>query len=205
MKKNEVIIIGAFSEIVELCETIGKNIFGIFDNSYKGFFMGYQILGDDRLAITDSKKYKDIPIIVTPDNPELRKKIVFNYRKAGYKFINLIHNNTTISKYAKIGEGVIIQNGVNISSNSVIGDFVKVNTFANIMHDSKIGEFTTIAPNSVILGRVIIGEHCYIGANSTVLPSIIIEKNAIIGAGAVVTNNVISGNVMVGIPARDMK
>lgn len=205
MKNNKVIIVGAFSEIIELCETIGINIVGIFDNIRTKSFMGYRILGDDKLAFSESKKYNDIPIIVTPDNPEIRKQIVINYREAGYKFLTLIHNNANISKYARIGEGVVIQNGANISSNTIIGDFVKINTSANITHDCRIGNYTTIAPNAVILGRVKIKENCYIGSNSTILSSIRITANTIIGAGAVVTKNIEEGNkVFIGVPAREL-
>lgn len=205
MPNNEIIIVGAFSEIVELCEIAEKRIIGIFDNSINESFMGYEILGNDTYAINQIHRFKDVPIIVTPDNPHKRKKIVYEYKKKGYKFANLIHPNAAISRYANIGEGVIIQNWVNISSNTLIGDFVKLNTFANVMHDCRIGNFTTIAPNSIVLGRVTVNENCYIGANSIILPSVNVEKNAIIGAGAVVTKSVNSGNVMIGVPARKMK
>jgi sugar O-acyltransferase (sialic acid O-acetyltransferase NeuD family) len=202
LKKNEVIIIGAFSEVIELCEFNDIKIVGIFDNILTGSFMGYKILGNDTFAFDKVDKFNDVPIIVTSDMPEVREKLIIYYREAGYTFTCLIHKNAIISKYAKIGKGVVIQNGVNISSNAVIDDFVRINTNANIMHDSKIGKFTTVAPNAVILGRVEIEQCCYIGANSTILPSLKINQNTIVGAGSVVTKNVNKNKIVKGNPAR---
>lgn len=202
--KSLVILVGGFHEVIELCEFCGKKIFGIIDNQFKKQYLGYNILGSDHLADKIYKKYGDIPVVITPDNPLQRRKLVGYYSKIGFNFCNLIHPNATISQYAKIGKGVVIQNGVNVSSNVVIKDFVKINTFVNIMHDSLIGKFTTIAPNAVVLGRVKISESCYVGANSTILQGKMIGRKAIIGAGAVVTKDVDDNVTVIGFPARKM-
>ena len=187
---KEIILVGGFHEIIELCEICNKKIIGIIDNQLKHKYLGYRILGNDKMALYLFKEFGNIPIIVTPDIPVARKKLVKYYLNIGYKFCDLIHPNATISKYANIGNGIVIQNGVNISANVVVEDFVKINTYANIMHDSQIGEYTTIAPNVVILGKVKISGLCYIGSNATILPGREIGKGAIIGAGAIVTKNV---------------
>jgi len=198
-------LIGGFHEIIELCEICNKKIIGIIDNKLKDQYLGYRILGNDKMAPYLYKEFGNIPIIVTPDIPEVRKKLIEYYLNIEFKFCNLIHPNATISKYAKIGRGVVIQNGVNISANVFVSDFVKINTYANIMHDSQIGKYTTIAPNAVILGRVKISELCYIGSNSTILPGKEIEKKSIIGVGAVVTKDVQFNITVVGNPARILK
>lgn len=199
---DNIILIGGFHEIIELCEICNKRIIGIIDNKLKDQYLGYPILGDDKLALSLYKELGNIPIIVTPDIPEAREKLVKYYLNIGYKFCVLIHPNANISKYANIGNGIIIQNGVNISANVVVKDFVKINTYANIMHDSRIGEYSTIAPNAVVLGKVNISELSYIGANSTILPEKVIGKKTIIGAGAVVTKNVSSYKTVKGNPAK---
>jgi UDP-N-acetylbacillosamine N-acetyltransferase len=203
--RTKVILVGAFHEIIELCEITGYEIVGIFDNKLTTNYLGYKILGTDDSAKEQFKKLKRIPIIVSPDLPAIRKKIVDYYKTLGFNFINLISPMSTISKSAQIGNGVIIQNGVNISSNAIIGDFVKINSLANIMHDSHIGEFSTIAPNAVILGRVIVNKFCYIGANATILPEIEILANVTVGAGAVVTKNIDKNIIVVGNPATKLK
>lgn len=199
---DDIILIGGFHEIIELCEICNKRIIGIIDKKLIDKYLGYPILGNDKMAPYLYKEYGDTPIIVSPDVPDVRKKLVKYYLNIGYKFCDLIHPNANISKYANIGNGIVIQNGVNISANVAVEDFVKINTYANIMHDSQIGEYTTIAPNAVILGKVKISELCYIGSNSTILPKMKIGMKSIVGAGAVVTKNVSSNKTVKGNPAK---
>lgn len=202
---KKVIIVGGFHEIIELCELAGVEILGIIDSNLLDYFMGIKILGNDDDAEKIYKNNSDVPVLLTPDAPTIRKKISILYNSIGFKFTNLISPNSIISKSAIIGTGVVLQSGTNISASVKIDDFVKINSFANIMHDSIVGKYTTIAPNAVLLGRVIIGESCYIGANSTILPNISIGSNSIVGAGSVVTKNVPPFSIVVGNPAKILK
>jgi sugar O-acyltransferase (sialic acid O-acetyltransferase NeuD family) len=201
-KDNKVILVGGFHEIIELCEVSGKSIVGIIDNQLRGEYYGYEVLGDDNDANDLYKKYSEIPLIITPDLPNVRKALVEYYSKIGFKFCNLIHTGASISKYARIGNGVIIQNMVNVSTNVIIKDFVKISSCANIMHDTMVDSYSTIAPNAVILGRVKINESCYIGSNSTVLPNLEIGSKTVVGAGSVVTKNVPDHKIVKGVPAK---
>jgi sugar O-acyltransferase (sialic acid O-acetyltransferase NeuD family) len=201
---QEVILVGYFSEIVELCQDAGYKILGVIDGIDCNDF-GLPVLGTDEDASLLFSKYGHVPLIITPDNPKVRCKLVKLYGDIGFNFISLISPNAVISKSAFIGEGVVIQNNVNISSFSKIGSFVKLNTNSNIMHDSVIGDYTTVAPNAVILGRVFVDEFCYIGSNATLLPSTRIGYNTTVGAGAVVTKNLECDSVYVGNPAKLLK
>jgi len=203
--KSKIILIGGFHETIELCLACRKKIVGIIDNNLNNKYFGYDIVGSDENAHDLYKKYGDIPIVISVDDPLHRKKLVEYYSQTGFAYANLIHPGAFISRHVNIGEGVIIQNGVNISINARIADYVKINTFANIMHDSQIGKFTTVAPNAVILGRVEISEMCYIGANSTILSDRKIPANTVIGAGAVVTKDIDKSGTYIGVPAKRMK
>jgi len=200
-----VIIIGAFHEIIELAEELGLTIIGLVDNTKSGQYKGYQILLNDSDESVLSEKYNTIPLVITPDLPVVRTKLSKRYKEAGFDFLNLISKSAKISGTAILGKGIIIQYGVNVSSEATIGDFVKLNTGCNIMHDSIIGDYSTIAPNAVILGKVNIGKSCYIGSNSTILPNLTICDHVTIGAGAVVTKNINKPGKYAGIPARLMK
>ncbi len=199
---EKIIIVGAFHEIIELAEDNGVFVVGLIDPIKKDNYRGYKIIGTDEDAINFDKNY---PLLITPDCPEVRFKLVQYYSNLGFNFAKLISNNAKVSKSAIIKEGCVIQFGVNISSECNIGKFVKLNTCCNIMHNSYIGDYTTIAPNAVILGNVRIGNNCYIGSNSTILPNIKVYDNSVVGAGSVVTKDVPPFSIVVGNPAKILK
>jgi sugar O-acyltransferase (sialic acid O-acetyltransferase NeuD family) len=199
---RKMILVGAFHEIVELCEASDVQIAGIFDEHVKGDFMGYKILGRDEDARRLADRLHDVPVLIVPDDPAARRRLAAYYLSLGYRPRSLVSPRAVVSKSASIGPGTVVQSGCHISTSVRIGEFVKVNAAANLMHDSVVGDFTTIAPNAVILGRVSVRAGCYVGANATVLPDIDIGEEAIVGAGAVVTRNVDARAVVIGNPAR---
>lgn len=199
---KKIIIVGAFHEMIELCEDCGFQIVGIIDNQYTGDYYGCPILGTDEDAEQIYHDYSDCCIVLTPDLPRVRKKLYELYSQIGFQFATVISPKAIISRSAKIGKGTVIQACVNVSSGSIIGDSVKLNTYANIMHDDVVGNYVTIAPNAVLLGYVHVGESSYVGANSTILPHIRIGDGSTIGAGAVVTKDVNNNVIVKGVPAK---
>lgn len=199
---NQVILLGAFIETIELCEKCGLEIVGIIDNNPTREYHGYPVLGSDKEILTHSTKYNAIPLVMVPDSPFVRSRLHKLYGEKGFVFKSVISPTAIVSKSAEIGQGCIIQDYCNISAEVKTGNFVRINTFANIMHESIIGNYTTVAPNAVILGRCKIEAFSYIGANSTILPELCIGCNSTIGAGSVVTKNVDDNQTVVGNPAR---
>jgi len=198
----EVILVGGFIEVIELCELCNFKIQGIIDNKLKEDYCGYPIIGTDADAPKLYDKFRKTPLIMSPDLPMTRKNIADYYGALDYTFISLISPKAEVSKSVIIGKGVIIQTGVNVSANARLGNFVRLNTKSNIMHDCKIDDYTTVAPSAVVLGRVNIGKCCYIGANSTILPEVNIGDRSIIGAGAVVVKDIENCKTVKGIPAK---
>ena len=198
----EVILVGGFIEVIEICELSNIKIKGIIDNKLTEDYCGYPIIGTDADAPILLDKFRTTPLILSPDLPTTRKKIADYYVRLGYSFISLISPKAEVSKSAIIGKGVIIQTSVNVSANTRLGNFARLNTKSNIMHDCKIDDYTTVAPSAVVLGRVNIGKCCYIGANSTILPEVNIGDRSIIGAGAVVVKDIENCKTVKGIPAK---
>ncbi|MBQ9277753.1 MAG: hypothetical protein IJ224_03870 [Lachnospiraceae bacterium] len=202
MKK--IILIGAFVEIIELCEKCGYSIEGVVDELSDRKFCGYDVLGNDDFIISNKEKFLDSKLIMVPDKPLIREKLYKRYKAAGFSFETVISSGANVSKYAVIEEGAIVQDFCNVSANAHIGRCARLNVGANVMHDSTVGDFSILAPNCVVLGRSSIGEKCYVGANSTILPEKTIGNEAVIGASSVVTKNVGKGLTVIGNPARVM-
>ena len=199
---RKIVLVGAFHEMVELCEACDVRIAGIFDEHVKEDFMGYKILGRDEDARRLADLLRDVPVLIVPDAPAVRRRLAAYYLSLGYRPASLVSPRAVVSKSASIGPGTVVQSCCHVSTSVRIGEFVKLNAAANLMHDSVVGDFATIAPNAVILGRVSVGAGCYVGANATLLPDIDVGEEAIVGAGAVVTRNVDARAVVIGNPAR---
>ncbi len=203
---KQVLLVGAFHEMIELCEESGLVIVGLIDNNIKASdYYGYPVLGTDEDAKALHEKYPLCSVVITPDAPTVRKRLAKQYASLGFDFATVIHPSAMISKTARIEQGTVIQRGVHVSSNSHIGRFCKLNVNANIMHDNEVGDYATIAPNAVLLGYVTLEEGVYIGSNSTVLSNMTIGDNSIVGAGAVVVKDVQSDCTVVGVPAKSIK
>ena len=200
--ETKAILVGGFHEILELCSDAGVTVVGIIDDNLHDEYYGVPVIGRDEDAAAIRKEYGDIPVIITPDSPSVRKRLAGHLKECGFRFLSLISPESKVSKYSTIGEGSIVQSGVNVSAGTHVGSFVKLNTGSNLMHDNNIGDFVTFAPEALSLGRVTVGEGAYIGAHSTILPELNIGSDSTVGAGAVVTKDVPPGTVVKGVPAR---
>ncbi len=200
--KQKILLIGAYHEMIEVCEDAGFEIVGIIDNKETGEYYGVPVIGTDDDAKQLKNHYPNVPAVISPFMPEVRKKLYELYVSLGYTFATVISPKATISRFSTIGEGTVILNGVNVAANTHIGRFVKLNTMCNIMHDNVIGDFVTVSPNALTLGYVTIEEDAFLGGNCTILPYKKVGSGATIGAGAVVTKNVASGQVVKGNPAK---
>lgn len=203
--RKRAILIGGSHQMIELCELCGKYILGIVDNRLSGTYWGHAIFGGDEIAGDLSREYAGVPLVISPDNPVVRKSLVALYGRFGFTFCTLVSPRAIVSPSARIGGGSIIESGAFVNTAVTIGAFVRINLGANVMHDSNIGAYTTVAPNAVILGRVKVGEAAYVGANATVMPDRYVGAGSVAGAGAVVTRDVADGVTVVGNPARPLE
>ena len=200
---SKIVLIGGFSEIIELCQELHYQEIAVIDRADVG--RGTVYLGTDASIQESINEILDAGFCITPDLPNIREKIHLFYSKYNVTYPSLISRNARVSHNAQIARGAVIQYGSFVSSDVVIGAFVKLNVNACVMHDSVIGDFSTLAPSCNILGRVVIGSNCYIGTSAIIMPGVTLCNDVIVGAGAVVTKSITIPGVYIGIPAVKIK
>jgi sugar O-acyltransferase (sialic acid O-acetyltransferase NeuD family) len=160
---------------------------------------GIPVLGD--LSYLKSVDFNEVSLVAAIGRPVWRRKMVEEAKKMGGKFMSIIHPTATLSKWARIGEGAIMQRFCIVMPDAVIGDFFISNGFVGIGHDAVIGDYVHMNPHVVISGGTVIGNDVFIGLRATVLTSRI-GDGAVIGACALVTKDVPPNMMAKGMPAK---
>ena len=117
----------------------------------------------------------------------------------------LIHPKTTISKYAKLADGVLAVAGVIVNPDTVIGCGTILNTACTIDHDCVIGDFVHVSPGANIAGGCRIGDRSWIGIGASIKQGVTIGCDVTVGAGATVVNDIPNGLTVTGTPAKPLK
>ena len=119
----------------------------------------------------------------------------------------IIRDKVTIADKAVIMMGAVINIGAEIGEGTMIDMNVVLGGRAKIGKNCHIGAGTVIAgviePPSA--DPVVIEDNVVIGANAVVLEGVRVGKGSVVAAGAVVTENVPSGVVVAGMPAKIIK
>jgi sugar O-acyltransferase (sialic acid O-acetyltransferase NeuD family) len=199
---NDVLVIGAgghASVLIEILIDQDVNIIGYVSPlpavNQKIFSDLHWFKCDDDILKFDKSTIKLVNGIGSLPGNTLRADFYSKYKKIGYRFGSVISQDASISKYAKLAEGVqvmcgaIVQTGVSVGCNSII------NTGAIIDHDASIGSNNHIAPGVTISGQVTSKENVHFGTGCSVIQLININENAVIGAGATITKNIESNAV----------
>ncbi len=131
---------------------------------------------------------------------KIRKKLVKKLSKLNLFFPSIIHPTVILSKFSKIGDGVIIQGFSYIVPDVEIGNHVHINMSCTIAHDTKIENFVTISPGVHINGMCSIGEGSFLGSGSVIKDEIKIGEWTKIGAGTILIDNADSKKTYVGVP-----
>lgn len=214
MNRIDLIIIGAGrqgAETLEIARDISKernniNIVGFLDDVKKeGTIDGVPILGGIEQLENLMIEFPRLEAVIAVGNTETRKKIAERFGRKGLRFCKLIHPTAVISNRVSIGPGTTIAAGSVLTVDIQIGSHVLVNPNCSIAHDAQIGDFVTINALCAISGNNHIGEGVYLGVSSCTIQGVKIGAWSTIGAGATVINDIPSGVVAVGVPARVIK
>lgn len=161
------------------------------------------VIGNDDMAQHLHDEGMRFAVVALGGN-RLRARIGDRLQAIGYHCPAMVHPGAIISPYAKIGDGTVIMPGAIVNSHAHIGAFAIINTGAIVEHDCRIGNGAHVAPRSVMGGNVELGDLVLFGIGAVARPETMIERNATVAAGAVVVSKILEGQIVAGVPARQL-
>lgn len=156
----------------------------------------------DLPVVTDPAALAYDGLVIAIGNNQVRKTIFESL--AGETFVNAIHPTATLSRYVKLGRGVMVAAGVVVNIDTTIGDNTILNTGATIDHDTTLGPHAHVAPGCHLAGNVTVGEGAFLGIGTCAIPGIEVGAWATCGAGSVLIRPVPPGAKVLGVPARSI-
>lgn len=144
----------------------------------------------------------DAEIVIAVGEPKYRQLLSEKIKSEGYKLGNFICNNSIVSKYAKVGEGVIILPYARVQDSVILHNNVCVCDNSVVAHDSEIYENTVISANCVLSGNVLVESNVYCGLSSSVREKSKVGRNSILSMGAVIMRDVPENVIVMGNPAK---
>jgi sugar O-acyltransferase (sialic acid O-acetyltransferase NeuD family) len=207
--REQIIIIGdgGHARMLQdfLEETNKFEIVGITSQTaHRTDFFGYPVLGTDEVL----KEYyeKGIKKVVIgiggfKDNI-IRKRIYLMAKSIGFEVETIVHASAVVSKYARLGDGVVIMPNVVINNDVIIGNNCIIANSAIISHESLIEDHVLVSAGVTIGGYTKIGEGSILALGSKIVSGVTIGNCVLVAAGAVVVNDIPDNSIVYGIPAK---
>lgn len=140
--------------------------------------------------------------VASSDQKERKEWVDLLKKKRKTTPLNAIHPKTTISKYARVGEGNLIDAGTYIGADTQINQHVFIHSNVSIAADCFINDFVNIGANTSIGERVTVGENALIGAGSVIMAGVKIGEHAQVAPGSLVMGDVEDEQTVFGSPAK---
>ena len=190
--------------VADAAELAGWQGVCFFDDAWPGLTMnGHWPVVGSSAELLDSLEEYDGVVVGIGDN-QIRRQKLRDLDAVGASVVSVIHPAAKVSPYVKLGRGVVVFANAVINADVVVGPGAIINTGSVIEHDCHVGECSHISPNATLAGGVILGQQVWIGANACVKQLISIGDEVVVGMGSVVLQNVVSGMVVAGNPAKPL-
>ncbi|GLO59661.1 acetyltransferase [Vibrio sp. MACH09] len=190
---------GHASVVSEIALLTGYNKIDYYDD----YVVNSNIVGNSQLLYDNVDKYSGVFVAIGDNSTRLEK--LLELEKYEVNLAKLIHPAAIVSQSSLIETGSVVMAGAVISSNCHIGKGVIINTSASLDHDCMVKEGVHISPGVRIAGNVKLNSLAWVGIGATLINNIDIGSNAIVGAGSVVIHSVMESQIVVGVPAKEIK
>ena len=211
---KELVIIGAGGfggEVKEIIDRMNEKepqyeVLGYVDDDPELLgvdFCGVKVLGGKDWLLDYAKDHEVYALIAIASFRAKRKlDAIFDGK---VKWASAIDPSATVSKYAEIGPGAMIQENVYIGPYSKLGRHVAINTKSSCGHHAVYGDYVSVMSYSDVTGHVVLEDDVYIGSSVCIIPGITVGRQAVLGAGAVVLKDVPPGATVVWNPGKVIK
>jgi len=143
-------------------------------------------------------------IVAIGSNP-IRARYFEQYRDSGLTPVTVIHPSAVLSPTAKVGAGAFVAAGCIVNAMASIGPDAILNTGCVVEHDVVVGGHSLVGPLASLCGGAAIDQGVLLGAGATVAPGRRIGAWSVCGAGAVIVDDLPSGMICAGVPARPVR
>lgn len=191
--------------VIELLRAMGETVaYCIGGPNDADTCLGVHVLkGDEHMSLLRLEGYHRAFIAVGSN--QVRRRLADTAIQVGYELVKAISPHAMLSPTARLGNGVAIMAGAILNAECSIDDLAIINTGASIDHDCRIGRAAHVAPQCALAGSVVVGPGSFLGVGCKVIPGVQIGEDVTIGAGGVVIEDMPSGVVAVGVPAKVIK
>jgi len=194
---KEFVLLGGGGFAIELAEymiTEGRSLRGYYAPiEDKELSVVLPWLGDEKEDVNHQVEY-----LVAAGTMGIRKKMISFIENNELVPGTFISRRAYISRFSKIGKGLVITPGAAIVGNPTIGNYVMMNLNTIISHHCVIGNNVVLSPGVVVTGHCSLGNNINVGTNAALLPGTKLSSGVQIGMLTFPRKNVEENKLVIG-------
>ena len=210
---TRIALLGATGGCADILDTIqdandggaGYEVLGFLDDRRELWgtaVLGATVLGGFALARELPEDCRFVTGIGSPHNHWRRNRIIAATGIPAGRFATIRHPTASVSRWARLGRGVVLHQYAVVTAGAVLGDHVLVLPQGVINHGCRIGDGAILTTGVAVSGDVTVGRACYLGTRCAIRQNVTIGDGAMVAMGAVVVADVAPYSAVAGVPAR---